>query len=156
MKKTRLTAIDTPESRTPAARSAYSSSSVAGRPKRRTSSAPPTLKRSVIRACMSALSAICVRVSAERRAPMKRAGTRKIGTSSSASSVICQLIENSATRMSASCTRLETKPDRIEVKAVCAPMTSLLSRETRAPVCARVKKAIGWRSTCAKTSRRRL
>ena len=69
--------------------------------------------------------------------------------------MICQLIENSAARMSTICTTLLTRPDRIEVKAVWAPMTSLLSRLTRAPVCARVKKAIGWRRTCAKTSVRR-
>ena len=50
---------------------------------------------------------------------------------------------------------LDTTPDNVEVKACCAPMTSLLSRETRAPVWARVKKAIGWRSTCAKTWVRR-
>ena len=43
---------------------------------------------------------------------------------------------------------------RTVVKACCAPMTSVLSRETRAPVWARVKKAIGWPRTCAKTSLR--
>jgi len=50
---------------------------------------------------------------------------------------------------------LLTTPDRVEVKACWAPMTSLFSRLTSAPVWARVKKAIGWRSTWAKTSVRR-
>ena len=50
---------------------------------------------------------------------------------------------------------LLTTPERVEVNACWAPMTSLFSRLTSAPVWARVKKAIGWRSTWAKTSVRR-
>ena len=50
---------------------------------------------------------------------------------------------------------LETVPDSVEVKARWAPMTSLLSRETRAPVWVRVKNASDWRWTCAKTLARR-
>ena len=50
---------------------------------------------------------------------------------------------------------LPTTLDSIEVNACWAPMTSVLSRLTSAPVWARVKKAIGWRSTWAKTSVRR-
>ena len=52
-------AIETPASRTAAARTAYSSSSRRGSPNSLTSSAPATLKRSVIRVPMSALSVIC-------------------------------------------------------------------------------------------------
>jgi hypothetical protein len=46
---------------------------------------------------------------------------------------------------------LDTTLDSTEVKACWAPITSLLRRDTRDPVWARVKKAMGWRSTCAKT-----
>ena len=50
---------------------------------------------------------------------------------------------------------LLTTLDSTEVKACWAPMTSLPSRVTRAPVWARVKKATGWRSTCENTWVRR-
>ena len=52
-------------------------------------------------------------------------------------------------------TRFETTPESVEVKACCAPITSLLSRDTSAPVWARVKKATGWRRTCPNTWVRR-
>ena len=52
-------------------------------------------------------------------------------------------------------TPFDTTPDSVEVKACWAPMTSLFSRDTRAPVWARVKNAIGWRWTCPNTSVRR-
>ena len=60
-----------------------------------------------------------------------------------------------AATISTSETTLLTTLDSTEVNACCAPMTSLLSRVTRAPVWARVKKAIGWRSTWANTWVRR-
>ena len=50
---------------------------------------------------------------------------------------------------------LDTVLDRAEVNARCAPITSLLSRETRAPVCVRVKNASDWRCTWANTWVRR-
>jgi hypothetical protein len=50
---------------------------------------------------------------------------------------------------------LETTPDSVEVNARCAPMTSLLSRDTRAPVCVRVKNASGIRWTWLNTRERR-
>ena len=50
---------------------------------------------------------------------------------------------------------LDTVPDRVEVNARWAPMTSLLSRETSAPVWVRVKNASDWRWTWAKTWVRR-
>ncbi len=50
---------------------------------------------------------------------------------------------------------LETVPDRVEVNALWAPITSLLSRLTRAPVWVRVKNASDWRCTWAKTRVRR-
>ena len=50
---------------------------------------------------------------------------------------------------------LETVPCSVEVKARWAPMTSLLSRLTSAPVWVRVKNASDWRCTWAKTWVRR-
>ena len=53
-------------------------------------------------------------------------------------------------------TRLPTTLESRSVKACWAPMTSLLSRLTRAPVCVRVKNARGmrwmWRNTLERMS----
>jgi len=86
---------------------------------------------------------------------MKRAGMRKKGTSNSAARVSCQDSVAIAPTMSTSETAFDTTEDKTEVNACCAPMTSELRRLTSEPVCARVKKAIGWRSTWANTSVRR-
>ena len=48
-----------------------------------------------------------------------------------------------------------TTVDKVEVKARWAPITSLLSRETRAPVWVRVKNASDCRWTWPKTCVRR-
>jgi hypothetical protein len=48
-----------------------------------------------------------------------------------------------------------TKPDRVEVKARWAPITSLFRRETSAPVRVRVKNATGIFCTWPNTARRR-
>ncbi len=53
--------------------------------------------------------------------------------------------------VSSSETALDTTLESVDVNARCAPSTSLLSRETSAPVCVRVKNAIGIRCTCANT-----
>ncbi len=50
---------------------------------------------------------------------------------------------------------LETTEDIVEVIACCAPITSLFSRDTSEPVCARVKNAMGCRCTWLKTSVRK-
>ena len=50
---------------------------------------------------------------------------------------------------------LETTEDSVEVNACWAPITSVLSRLTSAPVWVRVKKATGIRWTCANTLVRR-
>jgi len=50
---------------------------------------------------------------------------------------------------------LVTTPDSVQVNARWAPITSLSSRLTRAPVRVRVKKAIGIRCTWENTARRR-
>ncbi len=154
-KMLRFIAIRTPMSRTRPARSAYSASSRASLPKTLTSRAPATLKRSVMRLPMSALSPIWACVRPASRWPITRAGMMKNGTSASAARVSCQDSVAMVPTMRASETTLLTTLDRTEVKACCAPSTSLLSRLTRAPVWARVKNAMGWRSTWAKTWVRR-
>jgi hypothetical protein len=50
---------------------------------------------------------------------------------------------------------LETVLDSVEVNARCAPITSLLSRDTSAPVWVRVKNASDCRWTWANTWVRR-
>ena len=84
MNTERLTAMRTPMSRTLAARTAYSSSSTAGRPNSLTSRAPATLKRSVMRVPTSAFCTICSCARPASLRPISRAGTRKNGTRASA------------------------------------------------------------------------
>ena len=151
----RLTAMRTPMSRTVAARTAYSSSSTAGRPNSLTSRAPATLKRSVIRVPTSAFCTICSCAREASRRPMRRAGTRKNGTRASAPRVSGQDSRAMAPTMSTRVMALLTTLDSTEVKACWAPMTSLPRRVTRAPVWARVKNATGWRSTWENTWVRR-
>ena len=155
MKIDRLTEMRMPMSRTLFARSVYSASSRSGTPKSLTSSAPATLNRSVIRVPMSALRFICREARPARRRPMTRAGMMNSGTSSSEPRVSCHDRAIIAPTMSTTETMLLTTLDSTEVKACCAPMTSLLSRDTSEPVWARVKKAMGWRRTCPNTSLRR-
>ena len=50
---------------------------------------------------------------------------------------------------------LPTTPESVSEKARWAPITSLLSRLTSAPVRVRVKNAMGIRCTCSNTTRRR-
>ena len=151
----RLTAMRTPMSRTLAARTAYSSSSTAGRPNSLTSRAPATLKRSVMRVPTSAFCTICSCARLASLRPINRAGTRKNGTSARAPRVRGQDSSAIATMISTSVMALLTTLDSTDVNACCAPMTSLPSRVTRAPVCARVKKATGWRRTWENTCVRR-
>ncbi|CAM5292241.1 hypothetical protein SRIMM317S_04869 [Streptomyces rimosus subsp. rimosus] len=49
---------------------------------------------------------------------------------------------------------LDSEPRRVP-SACCAPTTSVLRRLTRDPVWVRVKKASGWRCTCANAWTRR-
>ncbi|CAB4729671.1 unannotated protein [freshwater metagenome] len=67
----------------------------------------------------------------------------------------CQLRASIVTPTTKTAMALETVPESVEVKARWAPITSLLSRETSAPVWVRVKKAIDCRCTCPKTWVRR-
>ncbi len=86
---------------------------------------------------------------------MNRAGSRKKGTRASDASVSCHESVAIVAMMRTSETTLLTTLESTEVKACWAPITSLLSRLTSAPVWARVKNAMGWRSTCEKTWTRR-
>ena len=145
----------TPMSRTRAARRPNSSASWTGRPKSFTSVAPGAEKRSVIWVVMAALCIAASRSRMPTRAPMRRAGMTKIGSSTMASSVICHDRLAITPTVSTSTITLVTTPDSAEVNARWAPITSLLSRLTRAPVWVRVKKAIGIDCTCSNTRRRR-
>ena len=88
-------------------------------------------------------------------APTRRAGITKIGSSTTASNVICHDSRSITPSVSTSTITLVTTPDSAEVKARWAPITSLLSRLTSAPVWVRVKKAIGMPCTWPNTLRRR-
>ncbi len=145
----------TPRSRTTAALSANSASSSWRRPKSLSSIAPPTLKRSVIALPMSALPSICWRVRPARRLLTNRDVTSRMGKSPRQSTVTCQLSANIVMPTTTTAIALDTVLDSAEVNARCAPITSLLSRETRAPVCVRVKNASDWRCTRANTWVRR-
>ena len=69
--------------------------------------------------------------------------------------MICHDSRNITTSVRISAMALLTTPDNVQVNARCAPITSLLSRLTSAPVRVRVKKATGIRWTWPKTARRR-
>ena len=151
-KKRWMSAIRTPRSRTTAALVANVASSSDRRPNSLSSIAPPTLKRSVIALPRSALPSICSRVRPASRLPTIRELISRIGNISRHSSVTCQLSANIAIPTTTTEIALDTVPDRVEVKARCAPMTSLLSRDTSAPVWVRVKNARDWRWTWPNTS----
>ncbi len=88
---------------------------------------------------------------------MRRAGTRKTGSMITARTVTSHEVLSMTMRVRISATRFVTTPDSVPLKACCAPITSLLSRLTRAPVRVRVKNAIGilctWSNTAVRRSR---
>ena len=100
---------------------------------------------------MSAFSCIASRVILASRRPSSWAGTTNSGSMISATRVICQDSASMAMSTTTRVTTLDTTDDSVEVKACCAPITSLFSRVTSEPVWVRVKNAIGIRCTCAKT-----
>ncbi len=67
----------------------------------------------------------------------------------------CQLSASIAIPTTTTLMLFDTVLERVVVNARWAPMTSLLSRETRAPVWVRVKNASDIRWTCANTWVRR-
>ena len=120
-----------------------------------TSVAPDTLNRSVICVFIAALCAICSREIPCSRRPTRWAGMMNIGSTTSASSVSRHSSAIIATSVVTSTTTLLTTLPSVLVTAVWAPITSLFRRRDRAPVCVRVKKAIGIRWTLANSAARR-
>ena len=155
-KKTSIAiAVRTPMSLTRSARAPNSAASRAGRPNSLTSVAPGAEKRSVI---CDVIAALCTDASRSRRPtrlPMRRAGITNSGSRPSASRVIGHDRLNMTASVSTSVITFVTTPASADVNAPWAPMTSLFSRLTRAPVWVRVKKAIGIDWTCSNTRRRR-
>ena len=145
----------TPICATRSARLPNSSASRDGRPNSLTSVAPGAEKRSVICVVIAALCAADSRSSCASRRPIRRAGITKIGSSTSASSVICHDSRSITTSASTSEIAFDTTPDSVHVNARWAPITSLFRRLTSAPVRVRMKNATGIRCTCANTVRRR-
>ncbi|MDI2023390.1 hypothetical protein PJL18_03938 [Paenarthrobacter nicotinovorans] len=148
-------AVRMPISRTRPARSANSRDSSSGRPNSFTSVAPGAEKRSVICVPMAALWAAASRRRSASLEPMRRAGMRKIGSSTMASTVTSQEVLSITASVNARATTLLTTPDNVPAKADCAPMTSLFNRLTKAPVRVRVKNAMGMRCTWSNTRVRR-
>ena len=134
---------------------ANTSISSSARPNSLTSCAPATLNRSVICVFISALVLICSREIACSRRPTRLAGMMNSGSTTSASSVSRHSSASIATSVVTSTTTLLTTLPSVLVTAVCAPTTSLFSRLVSAPVCVRVKKAIGIRWTLANRATRR-
>ena len=140
-----------PMSRTRPARWLNDSVSKVGRPKIFTKSAPATLNLSLIIVVISAFKLYDSRVIRCRRRDIRRAGMMKSGRTTSEASVIFHERANIAPRTSVTLTMLPMTFEKTSVNACCAPRTSLLSRETRAPVWVRVKKAMGIWFTCSNT-----
>ena len=148
-------AVRTPMSRTREARATNSRVSSAGRPNSLTRVAPGAENRSVIWVPIAALWSAASRSRKASLRPMCRAGRTNTGSSTSASSVTCHDRLSITTRVSTRVTMLPTTPERVSLNARWAPMTSLLSLLTSAPVRVRVKNATGWRCTWSNTAARR-
>ena len=148
-------AIRTPRSRTVAALPANIASSDSRWPNSLSSMAPPTLNRSVIALPMSALPFIRSRARVAIRALTHRDATSRIGKSRRGNRVTCQLSASMVIPTTITEMMFETVPDSVDVNALWAPITSLLSRLTSAPVWVRVKNASDWRCTWANTLVRR-
>ena len=142
-------------SRTRPARSENSADSRAGEPKSFTSSAPETLKRSVMVVFIDALRSNPSRVIACSRRPTRLAGTTKTGRITTPSSVRRHSRASIAARVVPSTMTLETTEPRVVVTARCAPMTSLFTRLISAPVWVRVKKARGMAEMWSNSATRR-
>ncbi len=148
-------AVVTPMSATCAARSWKTARSCSARPNSFTSSAPDTLKRSVIVEFIAALSCMLCRDRPCRRRPTIRAGTMNSGSSATASSVTRHSSRNIAERVTDTLMTLSTIPPSVPVRARWAPTTLLFSRVMSAPVWVRVKKASGMACTCSNSIVRR-
>ena len=89
------------------------------------------------------------------RRPIRRAGITNTGSSTSANTVTCHDKLIITTSVERSCDDVGHDAGQRRGERRCAPMTSLLSRLTSAPVWVRVKKATGIVCTCSNTARRR-
>ena len=148
-------AVITPMSLTLAARPAKTRASSSGLPNSFTSIAPAeTLKRSVMVLPISASSCIDSLRSVQAAADQP-GGITNSGSSTRATTVTSHDSDSIAMSTRSRVRALDTTPDSVEVRACCAPMTSLLSLLTSEPVWARVKNAIGCRCTCPNTWVRR-
>ena len=96
--------------------------------------APETLKRSVIVEDISPLISKESRVYPCKRAPIHLVGAKKTGSSRSEATVICQLSANIVPTTRIRVSTLLISPEKVEVKARCAPITSELIRVIKAPV----------------------
>ncbi len=138
-------------SRTRRARAPNSWLSSAGRPNSLINVAPGAENRSVICVVIAESRFAASRCIDARRRPIRRAGIRKIGSSPIASTVTCHDSVSITIRVRISAMMFVTTPEIVSENARCAAITSLLSRETSAPVRVRVKNAIGIRCTWSKT-----
>ncbi len=135
VKKTRpYMAVVTPISLTRPVRARKASDSYCGRPKILTKRAPATLKRSLIMVFISALRLYASRVILASRLPTQRAGKMNTGNMRRAKTVICQLSINIATNVTPTVMALPITELKVSVNACCAPRTSLLRRDIKAPV----------------------
>ena len=139
--------------RRPAAKPSVSSSPE--RPNSFTSRAPATPKRSVIVVFIEALRSMPWRVIACKRRPTRRVGSRKSGASTSPRSVSRHSRTAMAMSVVTSVMTFDTTDPSVPVSARWAPITSLFMRPREAPVCVRVKKAIGIRCTWSNSRTRR-
>ena len=144
-----------PVSRTPDALVAKVLTSRSRRPKSLTIIAPATLKRSLICVFICALSSICSRAMPPNFRPIRFAGAMNNGRTTKESNVNRHSRTNIAAKVVMSTTTLETTLPKVDVTAVCAPTTSLLRRLISAPVCVRVKNAMGIRCTLSNSATRR-
>ena len=104
--------------------------------------APETLKRSAICVLIAELKSACFRVNTCNLVPIHLAGIMNNGSRRSEATVICQDRTNIVPATITKLITLPTTPPKVDVNALCAPITSPFSLEISAPVWARVKNAI--------------
>jgi hypothetical protein len=86
---------------------------------------------------------ICSRAMSASFRPTRRAGAMNSGSTMSVRIVSFHSRKSISGSVVASTITFDTTDPNVDVTAVCAPMTSLLRRLIRAPVCVLVKKATG-------------
>ena len=79
----------------------------------------------------------------------------KSGSAINVSNVIAQLSLNMITSVTTSWMTFCSTVPSVLVTVCCAPTTSLFKRDCNAPVCVRVKNAMGMRCTWSKSLTRR-